>query len=82
MRLLAGICSLHAYASRSQEVIHINTSSAFGTNTGGIALSSPQEMADFIDACRLALRQKANDTTTPASELGSSTDFSRRIVTV
>jgi hypothetical protein len=74
--------AFNALASRSKEVIHINSSTSVGRSTAGIALSTPQEMNDFIDSCRAALLQKQNNPSTPASELGSSTDFSRRILSV
>lgn len=71
-----------ALASRSTEPIQVVQQNFEGGSTGGIVLSTRQEMEEFIQACQAAIRIKEGDTDTPASQLGSSADFSSRILAV
>lgn len=70
-----------ARMSRSQEPVHITSTSFAGNNASGIVLSTPQEMDEFMRACQAAIATLEESTSgTPASQLGSTVDFSQRCV--
>ena len=72
----------NARMSRSTEPLHINMASSGGRSHGAIVLATPQEMDDFIEACKIAIKQKNNDNTVAASQIGTSTTFAGRVTTV
>lgn len=71
-----------ALMSRSTVLIHINTTGFQGTSSGGLTLSTPQEIASFIGACKAAIAQIEGTTTVDPSTLGTGIDFSQRTLQV
>lgn len=71
-----------ARMSRVTSAVTVNASSFEGGSSSGIVLSTPQEMDNFIGACRAALRAKGGDSSTLPEQLGSSVNFGFRPVAV
>lgn len=71
---------LAALAGRSTEILHINALSEDGQSSTGIALSSPEEIEDFMNACEAAERRLAGSTDVDPDDLGTGKDFSYRMV--
>jgi len=74
--------ALDALTSRSTSAITINAPGFDGQTSSGIALSGPDEIANFIGACKAAIKQINGDTTTDSSNLGTGVSFGRRYLQV
>lgn len=71
-----------ALMSRSTVLIHINSTGFAGSSSGGMALSTPEEIGSFIGACKAALNQIEGTTTVDPTTLGTGVDYSRRTLQV
>lgn len=71
-----------ALASRSLSAITITATGFDGQTSSGIALSGPDEIANFIGACEAAIAQINGTTTTDSSNLGTGVTFGRRYLQV
>lgn len=71
---------LQALVSRVQAPVQITSSTFEGGSGTGMVVTGPQEMRDFIEACRQAIRELGGDTSVAPEALGTGVDFSGRCV--
>lgn len=71
-----------ALTSRSTSAITINATTFDGQTSSGIALSDPNEIANFISACSAAIKKIRGDTSVDPSDLGTPVSFASRVLQV
>lgn len=69
-----------AMMARTTVNLHFNNTAFEGQSGSAITLSTPQEQAAFIGACKQAIAQLEGSTAVPVSALGTGVDFSNRAV--